>query len=297
MPGDETDRNLLFGVLALQADAITPSQFIEGCALWAARKAEPLADLLVGRGWLSTADRAHIDYLLARKLRKHGGDMKASLAEVTGPHLRHSLAAVGDPDIHRSLADLPPAGGGPVFLTGPHQPENRQRYTLTRLHGEGGLGRVWLAYDADLGRDVALKELRPERADSPAVRARFLEEAQIAGQLEHPGIVPVYELARPAEGGQPFYTMRFLRGRTLHEASKDYHRRRAAGQAGPLDLRDLLGAFVGVCQAVAYAHARGVLHRDLKGGNVVLGDFGEVVVLDWGLAKPSPREPKGAARR
>jgi serine/threonine protein kinase len=166
-----------------------------------------------------------------------------------------------------------------------YEPGARDRYTLSRLHATGGIGRVWLAHDAGLGRDIALKELRPERADNPAVWARFVKEAQVTGQLEHPGIVPIYELGRRPEDQQPFYTMRFVRGRTLAEATAAYHKRRASGEAGPLELRELLTAFVGVCNAVAYAHSRGVLHRDLKPQNVVLGDYGEVVVLDWGLAR------------
>jgi serine/threonine protein kinase len=132
---------------------------------------------------------------------------------------------------------------------------------------------------------VALKELRPERAGQPALWARFLREAQVTGQLEHPGIVPVYEVGRRPDDQAPFYTMRFVRGRTLAEAARAYHERRGREEAGPLELRELLTAFVGVCQAVAYAHSRGVLHRDLKPQNVVLGDFGEVILLDWGLAK------------
>ncbi len=114
--------------------------------------------------------------------------------------------------------------------------------------------------------------------------ARFLQEARITGQLEHPGVVPVYELVR-REQEQPFYTMRFVKGRTLSEAARAYHQKRRAGQAESLELPALLNAFVTVCQTVAYAHLRGVIHRDLKGENVLLGDFGEVVVLDWGLAK------------
>src|SRR5262249_29757121 len=127
--------------------------------------------------------------------------------------------------------------------------------------------------------------LRPEGAERPAAWARFLEEAQVTGQLEHPGIVPVYELARRGPDDQPFYAMRFVRGRTLSAAVKAYHQQRQAGTATILELRALLNAFAAVCQAVAYAHSRGVVHRDLKGANVVLGDFGEVMVLDWGLAK------------
>jgi serine/threonine-protein kinase len=159
------------------------------------------------------------------------------------------------------------------------------RYTRERLHATGGIGQVWLARDQSIGRQVALKELRPDRAANADMRARFLTEARVTGQLEHPGIVPVYEVAWNPDDGQPFYTMRFIKGRTLRRASADYHQKRRQGQAGPLDLRGLLDAFVSVCNVVAYAHSRGVLHRDLKGQNVVLGDFGEVFLLDWGLAK------------
>ena len=163
------------------------------------------------------------------------------------------------------------------------------------MHAQGGLGRVWLAVDGDLNRQVALKELRPERGTDSTLAARFLDEARVTGQLEHPGIVPVYELARRSEDGQPFYTMRFIRGRTLAESARAYHLKQEAGKAGRLDLAVLLNAFVGVCNAVAYAHSRGVIHRDLKPQNVVLGDFGEVVVLDWGLAKLVGRPEEASA--
>jgi WD40 repeat protein/tRNA A-37 threonylcarbamoyl transferase component Bud32 len=182
-------------------------------------------------------------------------------------------------------APAPATPAAPAAACGP-------RYHLVQLHAVGGLGHVWLAHDVDLGRDVALKELRPERAEDAAIAARFLREARITGQLQHPGIVPVYELvpgeSSPNEGADaepPFYTMRFVQGRTLTDAARAYHERRAGGGAGPIDLATLLNAFVSVCNTVAYAHSRGVIHRDLKGQNVVLGDFGEVMVLDWGFAK------------
>jgi serine/threonine-protein kinase len=281
----QTDFNLLFGVLALQADFLDARQFAEACSAWAGRKDTPLADLLVERGWLSAGDRAHVECLLQRKLLRHGGDARAGLSAVaTVPDVRPVLESIADPDVRQSLAGLtPPAGPTPV-ATMAYEPGGRARYTLRRLHATGGIGQVWLARDEDLGRDVALKELRPDRGDSPAAAARFLEEAQITGQLEHPGIVPVYELVRTPDG-PPCYAMRFVGGRTLADAVRDYHRKRQAGAARPLELRELLTAFVGVCQAVAYAHSRGVLHRDLKPANIALGDYGEVLVLDWGLAK------------
>jgi serine/threonine-protein kinase len=280
------DRNLLFGVLALQADLIDNDRFVEACTLWASYKQTPLADLLVGRGWLTPEERGHVEFLLSRKLQKHRGDARASLAEVTTDEARRSLAGLDDTDVRRSLAGLATPPAGPVLAgTTAYVPESRGRFALSRLHATGGIGRVWLAHDDALGRDIALKELRPERAGQPAVTARFLQEARITGQLEHPGVVPIYEVGRRPDDQQPFYTMRFVRGRTLAEAAAAYHTRRARGEAGPLELRALLGAFVGVCNAVAYAHSRGVLHRDLKPQNVVLGDFGEVIVLDWGLAR------------
>ncbi len=178
--------------------------------------------------------------------------------------------------------DAAPPNGRPAPAPNPG------RYTLTSVHAQGGIGRVWLAYDTELGREVALKEVRPERGDSPAVLARFTDEAKITGRLQHPAIIPVYELVPGTDGQRPFYTMRFVRGQTLSDAAHEYHAARQAGTADPLRLRTLLGAVVAVGQAVAYAHSRGVLHRDLKGHNVILGDYGEVIVLDWGLAKTVP---------
>src|SRR5262249_18642717 len=163
--------------------------------------------------------------------------------------------------------------------------KTQERYTRIRLHATGGIGRIWLARDNDLRREVALKELRPEQADNVMLWARFLKEAQITGQLEHPGIVPVYDLVRRPEDQQPFYNRRFIRGRTLSEAARAFHAKRKAGQFDSLEWSVLLNALIMACNTVAYAHSHGVLHRDLKGQNVVLGDFGEVEVLDWGLAK------------
>jgi PAS domain S-box-containing protein len=281
----DTDRNLLFGVLALQADLIDSRQFIDACLLWTTRKDVPLADLLVERGWIVPEDKGHVDYLLGRKLHKHGGDPTASLAAIPDD-VKRSLAAVADDDIQRSLARLPGSqSGAHEAATVAYCPGAHERYARLRLHATGGIGRVWLAHDNDLGRDVALKELRPEQAGHAELGGRFLQEAQITGQLEHPGIIPVYELVRGQGDGQPFYTMRFVKGRTLSEAARAYHEKRWAGQADALELPVLLNAFVTVCNTVAYAHSRGVIHRDLKGHNVILGGFGEVVVLDWGLAK------------
>src|SRR5262245_54248054 len=144
------------------------------------------------------------------------------------------------------------------------------------------MGTVWAARDTHLGREVALKEL--SRKGGPGA-TRFVREARITGQLEHPGIVPVYELGRDRETGRPFYVMRYIRGRTLTEVAQAFHEHRRSGGYEPMELVRLLTAFVSICNTIAYAHSHGVVHRDLKGENVIVGEFGEVIVLDWGLAK------------
>jgi len=162
------------------------------------------------------------------------------------------------------------------------------RFHVLRPHAQGGIGKVSVAFDAELQREVALKQIKPERADDADSRARFLLEAEVTGRLEHPGIVPVYGLGID-DHGRPFYAMRFVRGTSLDEAIRQYHRAdgdaRRDAHVHALELRQLLDRFADVCHTVAYAHSRGVLHRDLKPANILLGPFNESLVVDWGLAK------------
>jgi eukaryotic-like serine/threonine-protein kinase len=157
------------------------------------------------------------------------------------------------------------------------------RYQEGAELGRGGMGRVVLARDARVGRDVAVKVLHPERELEPEERARFLREAQVQGQLEHPSIVPVYDIDRRLDG-TTFFTMRRVLGRTLSEILDDL-RKGVPAAKNRYTQRELLTAFSTVCLTIDYAHTRGVVHRDLKPANIMLGDFGEVYVLDWGLAR------------
>jgi serine/threonine protein kinase len=211
-------------------------------------------------------------------------------------HLGRELPPVG----------VPPAPSGPGGM-----PDLRvvpeDRYAEFEFVGRGGMGTVYRVLDREMNRRVALKIVRTEgevrgyplrsRPPGPGTLShdefrrtarRFLQEAWVTAGLEHPGVVPVYEVAR-TPAGVPFYTMRHIGGRrTLHSAID--------GARGPDDRLALLDVFLMVCETVDYAHTRGVVHRDLKPANIGLGDFGEVVVFDWGLAKLMGREDSEAER-
>jgi serine/threonine-protein kinase len=158
-------------------------------------------------------------------------------------------------------------------------PTPAQAGTRYQLQGEiarGGMGAVLRGRDVDLGRDLAVKVLLEKYADRPEVARRFIEEAQIGGQLQHPGVVPVYDIGRFGE--RPFFTMKLVKGKTLAALLSE--------RSEPTEDRPrLLSIAVQVAQAMAYAHAKGVIHRDLKPANIMVGAFGEVQVMDWGLAK------------
>ncbi len=160
------------------------------------------------------------------------------------------------------------------------EPHRFTNYTIGEVIGRGGMGEVLLAHDCTIGRDVAIKRMRAAHPSEDAL-ARFLREAKIQARLDHPAIVPVHELGHDAEG-RPYFTMKRLAGVTLTEKLRDGAVQR------------LLRAFADVCLAIELAHTRGVIHRDLKPANIMLGDFGEVYVLDWGLARVlGADEPSG----
>ena len=214
-------------------------------------------------------------------------------ASLSAPPSGGTTALAPEPDgatcDHVSTGDAtcdfsPTAALGPASRPGPAPSGESRcgRYRLKRFHAKGGMGEIWVAEDPAVGRSVALKRMRNEtRADQ---RRRFLIEAQVTGQLEHPGIVPVHELG-VGEQGQPFYAMKFIRGQTLQKVIEEFHAAKGAPESWGVEQLRLLQIFISLCQTVAYAHSRGVLHRDLKPENVVLGPFGETLLLDWGIAK------------
>jgi serine/threonine protein kinase/tetratricopeptide (TPR) repeat protein len=299
----ETYRNQLFAFLAVRLNLVSLSDAKAALARQPTDAIQEIADALIESGRLVPDDRVHLEYLVERILQTHHGDADSALKSL-GPGAEAQSLLEHRPTCLDSVAGVPwppaPATVPPAplpfaatVMTEPPPAEKPlpaagpARFSRVRVHASGGMGRVWLARDRHLERDVALKELRPEFAGNAAVGRRFLVEARVTGRLEHPGIVPIYELVQ--EGDTVSYAMRFLQGRTLSEAIKAFHSCNPKSP-GALERARLLQVFVTVCNTVAFAHARGVLHRDLKGQNILLGDFGEVIVLDWGLAKDMKSE-------
>jgi serine/threonine protein kinase/tetratricopeptide (TPR) repeat protein len=362
------DRNLLFGILALQMDFISRDALIAGMYTWVQDKTKPLGQILVEQGHLNPQYLALLEPLVQAHIQAHHNDPQQSLAALSSvASVRDELAAISDDQLQESLLAVGvnsicnrfeeawKLGERPAIedyleeLSGPQRsfllcelaaidfdyrrlagespsveeycvrfpsldtarlahllarhgpvdpyatkvvedtsrPGSGLRYRILRPHARGGLGEVFVALDQELHREVALKEIQEERAHDTVSRGRFLLEAEITGGLEHPGIVPVYGLGQYSDG-RPFYAMRFIKGDNLKEAIRRFHEAEKPGRdpgERSLALRDLLRRFVDVCNAVAYAHSRGVLHRDLKPGNIMLGKYGETLIVDWGLAK------------
>jgi serine/threonine-protein kinase len=299
--------SLLFGLLALQNNFIDRDALLGAFNAWVADKSQSLGQILLDRGALSPARHAVLQVLVQEHLQQHGQDPERSLAVLKViPSVRDELDDVPDFDLQASLLYLrlgdPDGKDADTDSTVDWDEENATtdaegRFRIVRFHDRGALGEVFVARDQQLHRIVALKRIQLNLAADPDKRARFVVEAEITGRLEHPGIVPVYGLGT-YDDGRPFYAMRFIRGDNLKSAIEQFHRAEEKGRdsgARTLALLKLLRRFLDVCNAIDYAHSRGVLHRDLKPGNIMLGKFGETLVVDWGLAKSVGRSETAPA--
>ena len=305
-PGDPHS-DLLFAALAHRLGFVRREDLVRSLERWACDRSRPLPEILAESGAIAPRRRTLLDELLPEYLAQHDMDAERGLWAVCAAREddldlgRYAAPPTAKPPASKSPTSTPLTLGTfgsypPPMLTMAYMPPapsagppvaGRSRYRILRPHARGALGQVFVAQDEELNRQVALKEIQPAYAGHPDCRSRFLLEAEITGSLEHPGIVPVYGLGVYADG-RPYYAMRFVRGESLHEAISRFHD--ADGPARDpseraLSLRGLLRRFVDVCNAVAYAHSRGILHRDLKPGNIMLGSYGETLVVDWGLAK------------
>lgn len=296
MSNSGSDRNLLLAILAVQMDFVSPTELIEAMNAWILDKARPIDVILEERGALYREHRELLEPLVDAHIRRHGGDATMSLEAIHSvASIQEILCQVQASEIGKTFTlDKAAAGRNHSSRVAPPSPAGEHaRFQILRHHASGGLGEVFVARDHELGREVALKQIQAAHAGNAQSRERFVREAEITGGLEHPGIVPVYGLGQN-EDGRPYYAMRFVRGASLKEAIDTFHQSefRSPSERN-LALRELLGHFLVVCNAVDYAHSRGVLHRDLKPANVMLGKFGETLVVDWGLAKVVGRDEDG----
>lgn len=302
----DLNQDVLLALLAAITKALPRATLSTELGSWAEAAEGSLAGHLRTRGILDEELIRALEGLVSSHLRNHGGNLAASLAawdahgltreiltdiestaagNTLGATLAESLEATLPMDASAESAD-----GGQARLRNSLE----ERFDLIRPHASGGIGQVWVARDRELQREVALKEIQPRYAGRADQRARFLLEAEITGNLEHPGIVPVYSLGANAEG-RPYYAMRFIRGESLLTAIRRFHKDRRPeqtaraekrpGSAWGVEFQQLLRRFLDVCDAIDYAHSRGIIHRDLKPGNIMLGPYGETLVVDWGLAK------------
>ncbi|QDU77936.1 Serine/threonine-protein kinase PknD [Bremerella volcania] len=274
-------QDIAVAALILRMGVISERQLSQALSTWTLHGDLPLHEHLVALGQIDV-DTCNMLIERSPSLLKEvtpASDTGFTSAETVVARTLDSVDPSGA--IARLMGIRSVSGSGANDATGVRA--SMARYRLIRKLGQGGLGRVWLAYDEHLKRPVAVKEVTAP--DQSAAQERFRREAEITGRLEHPGIVPIYHLGEDLETGQSFYAMRFLGKQTLHDTIQEYHERLSEGEHNPMLLRRLLTDFVNVCQAIGHAHSRKVIHRDLKPENVAIDNFGQVIVIDWGIAK------------
>jgi WD40 repeat protein/serine/threonine protein kinase len=313
------DAQILYGLLAVRLRFVSLADVSRALAAWSTGRASSLQRILVEEGLLDEAAAALVEAAVARHLDLADGDASRSLESFTGNDALAALcgaleqtvkpAVRQDPTIAKLDARGDSALGSVNGCSTSHEHGTEivsseldqcqetdacdgnltahGSFQVLRPLARGGLGEVFVARDGSLNREVALKLILASQANDPQSKARFLLEAEITGGLEHPGIVPVYALGEDKDG-RPFYAMRLVKGETLNERIRGQRRARSI-RTRKLEFHQLLNHFVRVCHVVGYAHSRGVLHRDLKPANVMLGKFGETLVVDWGLAKAIER--------
>ena len=276
----KAQEDIAAAVVALRKAGISERQLSEAIRSWTIHGSVSLLDHLVEVKLIDKATRQELateaDALLTESLENR----QACLAGES--LIAETLEAIDPTGRIARLLGIQAATG----IGGSDSSDHRRAmhgYRLIRKIGQGGLGRVWLAFDESLKRYVAIKEITGN--NSEVARERFDREAVITGRLEHPGIVPIYQLGTADSTGKSFYVMRFLGKTTLRDAIMEYHERRAEGDDDPMLIRRLLDDFVSVCQAIGHAHSRHVIHRDLKPENIAIDSFGQVTVIDWGIAK------------
>jgi eukaryotic-like serine/threonine-protein kinase len=277
---DPSNRNLLAAFLALELNLVSGEQLILGISRWCEDQSDSIEKVLLRLNLISNESFVMLQELVSKQITSQstGGGLELQ-TQRTSRGDKQEQQSLAETEIHALLSGESIAMGQ----------SSTARFRVIKRHARGGLGEVFLAHDTELHRDVAIKQIQAKFADSYECRSRFLLEAEVTGGLEHPGIVPVYGLGFNLDG-TPFYAMRFIKGESFREAIEHFHQQiseegKSTSSQVTVDFRKLLARFITVCEAVEFAHSRGVLHRDLKPSNIMLGNYGETLVVDWGLAK------------
>lgn len=297
MPAPLERENILYCTLAIQTRFAASDDVAAAMQCVLPENPRRVGEVLVERGKLTLEQHQQLVELVTQHLQKFGGDPIRDLGAESASRTRvvENLPAYKSPE----TVSITPARASELASENlkelPRITSSGERFRKLRAHAAGGLGEISLAHDEQLNRVVALKEMQAQFANDPDKMGRFLLEAEVTGSLEHPGIVPVYAMGQN-EAGAPFYAMRFIRGESLREAIRRFHGDEQEGNSfgrGSQAFRQLLGQFIDMCNAIAFAHDRGVLHRDIKPENVMVGSFGETLVVDWGMAHVAGRPTIG----
>ena len=284
------DRELLFGTISVARKTIGPEQFVEAAMAWKANGAQqPLDQAIRQHASIESDEYSTVLSIVDNSGSNEIGDesLADAIGDVALDALREAIERADESELRATIERIVESVDPGLALNRPEVAgDQQQRFEVREELASGGLGEVFVARDRQLNRNVALKQIRQRLVDHPSANDRFLLEAEITGRLEHPGVVPVYALGQKADG-QYYYTMRLIRGVTLEDEIKSYFDDEANANAGSMNLklRGLLRRFIDVCNTIDYAHSRGVVHRDLKPANIMLGKYGETLVVDWGLAK------------
>lgn len=295
---DDALRDLVFVLIGLRSELVSAESLAAAFQEWDCVGPRSFIETLMRKGGLSDDGYAELERLVSAHLAEKTGGLDSSTPTV-GPHTSgkadvtvtvEPVPAGGRVDpVKTSPPLLPPWLDDQGYVVQPTAPV--QRFQIEDVHAEGGLGIVYRAYDHELKRVVALKKMKDQYADNPARRSRFELEAEITARMEYRGVVPVYGRGTDEEG-RPYYAMQLVHGVSLREAivafRKDPALKDDPGRRS-LELRKLLRRFIDVCNTIEYAHGSGVIHRDIKPDNIMVGEHGETLMVDWGIAKVGGR--------
>lgn len=299
-PNPIAEQNLIFAGLGLQLGILSKDKVIRAFTEWLFDKSKPLVDILIQQNALSSEEANSLKVAVQAHIKKEGDQEKALASLHVVKDLESDLDHLGDNDLHQTLDSavhqrkemgldeqfarshqLDQSQISQLFQI--QEPEVKDRFERKSFLDAGALGEVYLAHDRELNRRVVTKYIKPENADIKHNQALFLLEGEVTGALEHPGIVPVYGLGKDIKG-RFFYAMRYIQGKKLSRVISEYHAILNSNSGKKHEaFIDLLQNFQSACLAIEYAHKKGVLHCDIKPDNIMIGDYGEVFVVDWGL--------------